>query len=420
MRALAWTLVGTLSVFLVAAGRLEPPPDLGTWAPEALAGEVVLALADSGDAVLVGTRKGLYRMDGDGSVLDLGVPGPVLALAHDRGLTWVGTGRGLFSVRSAVPVPEPEPEPGSLSGVAIYALDARDGTVFTGSDAGVHRRTSSGGWEQLWSATDGGVDATVTAVMNTDLGVLFDHPEGLALRRADRSLDVVVRDVDVVALGRWPVPGGVWAGTRGEPLLLVSVDHGRTWQPRSEGLGLSAAHDLAAAPSAESPLVIGGSGLADGTGNAGTQRSDDGGRTWRTGQGRLTNTHVYALLAREEPVQLTIGIAGTTVHGALPLPTTTVRWYAGTNGSGVSTYRPDVPALDTAADAVPYLRIAEPILAGALLLAVLLPVYRRLSGRPGGRPRAPPTATTTAVAPPAAGVPTSVSSDEKHLQRGRT
>lgn len=406
MRALAWSLVGALGVSLAAAGRLEPPADLGTWAPEALADEVVLALADTGDAVLVGTRKGLYRMAGDGSLLDLGVPGPVLALAHDRGLTWVGTGQGLFSVRAAVPAAEP----GSLSGVAVHALDARAGTVFAGSEAGVHRRTSSGDWEQLWSAAGGGVDATVTAVVSTDLGILFDHPEGLALRRADRSLDVVVRDVDVVSLGPWPVPGGVWAGTRGAPLLLVSIDHGRTWQPRSEGLGLGAVHDVVAAPSAEGRLVIGGSGLADGTGNAGPQWSDDGGRTWRAEQGRLTNTHVYALLAREEPVRLTTGIAGTTVHGTLPLPATTVRWYAGTNGSGVSASRPDVPVLDTAAEAVPYLRIAEPVLAGALLLAVLLPVYRRLSGSPSGSPRAPP----------AAGVPTSVSSDEKHLQRGKS
>lgn len=399
---------------LLVAGRLAPPADVGRWAPGPLSDEVVLALEPADDAVLVGTRRGLYRLDEAGSVRDLPVRGPVLALARDGARTWVGTDEGVLSMRDRRATPE------ALTGVAVHALDARDGTVVAASDTGVHRRSPSGTWQQLWP-TSGTAETSVATVLTTRHGILFDHPEGLALRHPDGSVDVVLPGVEVVALGRWPGPGAVWVGTRGGPLLMVSEDDGLTWQVRSDGLGFSAVHAVAPDPLDGGSLIAGGSGLADGTGNAGTQRTEDGGRTWRAEQNRLSNTHVYALLAREEPVRLGAGITGTALHGAAALPISTIRWYAGTNGGGVSTYRPESPLLTAAAEATPYLRLAEPVLAGVLLLAVLLPAYRHLDRtavrrpRLRGPPRGPPP--TEPRPPSAAERPQPYRSDNSERER---
>lgn len=389
MRALAWPVAGALGVTLLAATRVELSPDLDRWAAGPLPGEVILALHDPGGGVLVGSRRGLHRLDPAGSSWrDLGVPGPVHALAGDAtGRTWLATDDGLLALEADGRRSRPE----GLEGVTVRAVDARDGTVVLGADTGLHRRGATGGWERLWPA-DGAPATAVTAVLATDHGVLFDHPEGLALAGTDGSVEVVVGGVDVVALGRWSASQEqrLWAGTRGAPLLLVSEDGGLTWQPRADGLGFSAVHDVAADPADDNRAVAAGSGLADGTGNAGTQLTEDRGATWQYRQDRLSNTHVLALQARQEPLRLHVRLAGTDASTSVPLPTATSRWYAGTNGSGVSTYRLPVPVVEALVAATPVLRVAEPVVAGTLLLACVLPAYRQLARGSPRSPRSPP------------------------------
>lgn len=382
-----WPLAGAVGLTLLAVTRVEVSPDVGTWAAGPLPGEIVLALDDVRGGVLVGTREGVYRLEATGALRDLGLTGPVRALATDAGTTWVGTGDGVLRL---------DGDSGAarggqgLAGVAVHALDADAAGVVAGAESGVHRREPGGAWRRLWPEQDAAA-TRVEAVLATARGVLFDHPQGLGLVRGDGTVEVLVEDVDVVALGPWPGTDLIWAGTRGGPLLLVSDDDGLTWTERADGLGYHAVHAVAPAPQDPQYAVAGGTGLADGTGNAGTQYTDDLGSTWHAEQDRLSNTHVFALEVRREPLRLRVRAAGTDLHASLALPVAGPRWYAGTNGSGVATHRPDVPALAALARLTPFLRVAEPIIAGTLLLASVLPAYRHLArGSPRSSPRGPP------------------------------
>lgn len=385
-------MVVVLGVGLVAAVRVTPPPDVGTWAPGALPGDAVLALAPVDDGALVGTGDGLYLIAPDGPVRDLAVGGPVRALApHPRG-TYVGTDDGLLDLATGTLTPRAEPE---LTGTAVTAVDARSSDrVLVGASTGLLQQTEDG-WERLWPAAGKPAQA-VDAVLAVRGGILFAQRDGLALRGDDGRVRLLRPDVVVVSFYDDPVAGLLWAGTRGAPLLLVSRDDGRTWQPSAEGLGFSAVETLVRPPGAgaEGPLVAGGSGLADGTGNAGTQTSTDGGRTWQARQDRLSNTHVYALVARREPWRVEVSLAGIPASRSIPLPTGGSRLYAGTNGGGVSTYRPAEPLVAALAPTIPVLRLIEPLLAGVLLLACLLPAYRHLWRNSAPSPHPPPTAHT--------------------------
>lgn len=387
MSALLWPVAGAVGLTLFAAARVEVSPDVDTWAAGPLPGEVVLALDDVRGAVLVGTREGLHRLEPAGRLRNLDVTGPVQALATDAAGTWVGTGDGVLRLDAEGTADRAER---GLAGVAVHALDVAEDSVVAGAESGVHLRDAGGSWERLWPEQDGEA-SRVSAVLATSRGILFDHPQGLGLVHVDGTVEVVVEGVDVVALGSWPGADLVWAGTRGGPLLLVSDDEGLTWTERAEGLGFHAVHALAPDPQDPERAVAGGTGLADGTGNAGTQRTDDLGATWHVEQDRLSNTHVFALAARREPLRLHLRLAGTDVDTSLALPLTGTRWYAGTNGSGVATHRPDVPALTALGALTPYLRVAEPVLAGALLLAFVLPAYGHLTSSPArSAPRGPP------------------------------
>ncbi len=392
--------LGVGLVGLVASLRLSPPADLGRWGPAALSGEAVLALADRADGVLVGTTNSLLHLAADGTVVDLGVPGPVRALAEHPEGTFVGTDDGLLDLPDAPVGRAARSSRPVLSAAAVsdvHVAEDPDGqeVVVLGTATGVLARTGADGWEKLWPP--GAADPVpVPAVLAITGGVLFAHPDGLALLGPTGRLEVVLRDVAVVELHDDARAGLLWAGTRGGPLLLASDDGGRTWRPRADGLGLSAVETLVRPPGDGGPLLVGGSGLADGNGNAGTESSTDRGLTWQTEQDRLSNTHVYDLLARREPWRLEARLLGTDSRLGLPLPVSTTRLYAGTNGGGVSTRRPAVPVLEALVPAAPVLRLLEPLLAGALLLVCLLPAYRHLWRGSAATPRPPP----AAAAPP--------------------
>lgn len=404
MRPLVLPAAGVLGLTMLVVTRVEPPTDLGSWAQGPLAGEVVVGMDSTHGAIVVATLGGLFRVHGDGSSEVLGVDGPVRTVAAAQsGELWAGTDDGLVVVADGR-----TPVTTAFGGEAVQDLDVRDGTAVAGTDSGVHIRADERDWQRVWPADDQ-PDVEVGAVLSAPRGLLFAHPEGLALLRPDGEVDVVVPDVSVVALGHWADDGSLWAGTRGGPLLLRSTDGGSSWDPRSSGLGYTAVQALAADPSREGDLLVGGTGLADGTGNAGIQRTDDNGATWTADQDRLTNTHVYALATRTEPLRLDLRLAGTDAATSLALPVSTTRWYAGTNGGGISTLRPDVPPVSALAAAAPFLALLEPLLGGALLLFLLVPAYRLLRGShapaprgrsASGRPTDPAPSTDHSNAPP--------------------
>lgn len=395
MKPMILPAVGVFGLVMLAVVRVDPPSDLGSWTDGALPGQIVAALDAGPTGLVVATRDGLHRLDGDGTTDSLGIPGAVHdVVSTDLGDIWAGTDDGALLL-----APDAAETSASLAGDPVRSLDTDGAQVLAGSDTGVHRLGPQGDWERLWPTGNAG-GTPVDAVLGTSRGVLFAHPDGLALLTAEGRTQVVVPDGDVVALGRWSADGSVWVGLRAGSLLLHSADGGSTWSPRSDGLGYNAVHDVAADPAAQGHLIVGGSGLADGDGNAGTQVSRDDGSSWTAEQDRLTNTHVYALVARTEPVRLTFRVAGSDLRATMPLPTTTTRWYAGTNGGGISTLSTPIPALETLAGAAPYLRLAEPVLGGILLLTVLVPAYRHLARNRTPVPRGPPDRVADPTVPP--------------------
>ncbi|MGD8202103.1 hypothetical protein ACQE98_15800 [Ornithinimicrobium sp. W1679] len=384
MRWRTWVPLGVLTVSVFALARVEVPDDLGTWAQGPLEGQVVLTLGAQDDGVLAGTRSGLFRLAARGTSHDLDVEPPVHALVADAdGQLWAGTDQGAIRVGQAVgTLPD-------LTGAPVRALGRQGPDLLAGGDSGAWRVGEDGQWVRVWPV-DGAEPASVGALIGTPAGILFSHPDGLALLHDDGRVEPVLPDVDVVALGSWPASGEVWVGTRGAPLLLVSDDDGLTWTSRSNGLGHNAIHAVAQDPADPTVLVAGGSGLADGTGNAGTQVSHDAGRTWEAEQDRLSNTHIFAVLATSEPLRLGLRLTGSAWGTTIPLPVTTTRWYAATNGAGVATLRPSMPALEAVASTSPYLRLAEPLLAGLILVSVVVAAYRHPSTIRTPAQRGPP------------------------------
>ena len=378
--------LGGLTVTVLVLGRVEVPDDLGNWAQGPLDGEVVLTLSRHDGAVVAGTRGGLYRLGPEGTVQrDLGVEGPVHALVTGAdGRLWAGTDEG------AAPVEETGGDH-ALDGTSVLALGRQGTSLLAGSDSGAWRLGDSGTWERLWPP-DTSEPAPVRAVTGAPAGILLSHPDGLALLRGDGRVEIVVPGVEILALGSWNGSGELWAGTRGAPLLLISRDGGLTWTASSDGLRFSTLNAVAQDPTDPSALTAGGSGLADGTGNAGTQQSQDAGLTWTGEQGRLTNTHIFAMASTAEPLRLRVRVSGTSWSTTVPLPVTTTRWYAGTNGAGVATLRPAVPALEALAATTPYLRLLEPLLAGLFLVVLTVWAYRHPGTARNPAQRGPPRA----------------------------
>jgi hypothetical protein len=375
--------VALLGLSAIAAPRVSFPADTGTWAPLALPATSVTELVALDDGVLAahGTRLTWVRPGGTVTWLDL--PAPVRSVAVTDDTVYAGTTDGLVSV----PRDGDTARPAGLQGTTVHTVATDGDVMYAGSDNGLHRRDAAGEWARLWPVAADRA-RVVSAVLVVPGAVVF-VADGAVLRwTGGPAADIVLRrpDAPAVSLSAGPRPGQVWAGLRGGPLLLESRDAGRTWTARGDGLGFSAVNDLVGDPTHPDRLIAAGSGLADGHGNAGVEESRDGGLSWQTDQGLLSNTHVYAVDAREEPlrVHVTLPFVDRAWHPALPMQR--VRSYAATNGSGVYSAGPSSALARAVGSLHPVLRVAEPLLLGLLALMVLVPAYVRLPrARPPGR-----------------------------------
>jgi hypothetical protein len=376
-RTAGYTALALLGATALAAPRVSFPEDTGTWAPLALPATSVTALEATDDGVLAahGTRLTLVRPDGTVSGFD--VPAPVRAVAVMDDRIYTGTTKGVVMV----PLDGARVRAAGLQGITVHAIAVDGGVMYAGSDEGLHRRDETGRWVRLWPVAAGRPRA-VAAVLTVPGAVLF-VADGSVLRWAGGTPTATVvgaSPAPAVSLSVGSRLGQVWAGLRGGRLLLRSGDAGLTWTARGSGLGFSAVNDVVGDPTRPERLLAGGSGLADGTGNAGVEQSTDGGASWHTDQGLLSNTHVFAVETRQEPLRLevTLPLVERAWHPRLPMEQ--VRSYAATNGGGVYSSAPPSAVARTLASLHPVLRVAEPLLLGLLALLVLVPTYARLAG----------------------------------------
>ena len=239
-------------------------------------GRVLSMLAVPG-AVYLGTQRGLYRVEEDGSrPRRLVVPGraptaSVWAMRRQGDRLWLGGTDGLWAV---------QPESGGR-----LRLVARE----DGSALGEQRISAllDDGPERLWVGTRNGVHLLDTTTMRTqplpaDLprglisGLLIDrkgrlwvasfgeglrvfdpHQPGAPVRRITLAEGLPHNGVDAIVADRH---GNVWASTD-DGLARIDHDTGAVRAFRgAEGVGLLSYWTTAATATAEGPLVFGGAG----------------------------------------------------------------------------------------------------------------------------------------------------------------
>lgn len=378
-RGIPLSLAALAAVVILLRLEVSAPPDTGTWTPGPLQGEVVHSLLGTPERVVAGTQDGAYVLSVNGETERIpGLPGPVHALAANGTETYAATDDGVYVL----------PEDGGpagrdgLSGSLVRDLSASDSRLFAATDDGLYERSL---YERVGDGCERTRPGPANAVLATRDGAVVGASEGLFRVDAAGRPERVWSGGAVESLAR--SGGDLWAGLRGESKLLVSVDSGRSWEPRDAGMRLETVNTLVADPRDPDRLFAGGSGLADGENLAGVMESEDGGESWSAEQNRLSNTHVYALATRREPLRLEVSLPPALGARSLDLPLETTRFYAGTNGSGVYTYRPTPRSLSLLSPLRPAARFAEPILAGAILLALVWFLYygREPARKPGGR-----------------------------------
>ncbi|MBA2442093.1 MAG: hypothetical protein H0V53_06775 [Rubrobacter sp.] len=359
-------------LWFLFALEVSVPADMGTWSPTALEGEVVYSLAQSSGSLLAGTQNGLYSVNADGSAYPLPeVPGPVYALERDRGDLYAGTGEGVYLVSPSGEEVHRE----GLADLAVRDLAVTGEGLYAATDIGLYEKAGVDGWRRVWSGNEG--LRQVNAILEVDGGILIGGEEGLFRAEGTGEVDRV-REGAVVSLSRQEVSSErVWAGFRGDPLLLVSEDGGYTWSAAGREVGLNAVNDLVAGPRGEGRLSIGGSGLDDGEGTAGVMTSEDGGESWQTERNRLSNTPVLSLLLGRDHLAIELSLPPLFESRPFSLPADGSRFYAGTNGTGVYTYREPGLLLSLLGGLRSSSRLLEPLLVGLAILATTLAVYYR-------------------------------------------
>jgi len=131
----------------------------------ALVNEAATALHSDGDALWIGTARGVVRMGAAGDVVRTGVRdglvnGHVYALADGGDRTWAGTLGGLSAVpRGGGPIPEGlDPVlagPEGLSHAWVNALLTREREVWVGTYGGGLDRFDGRGWARIFPTTAG-------------------------------------------------------------------------------------------------------------------------------------------------------------------------------------------------------------------------------------------------------------------------
>lgn len=378
LRFTAYLCVVLGAVWFLVSFDLSAPRDIDAWSPGALQGDVVHSLMESRGVLFAGAHSGLYELHPDGSVkLVSGVPGPVYTLEDADNNLYAGTGDGVYSVSPS----ESSTNHDGLASVQVRDLAFAGTYLYAATDEGLYERQEQGDWLDRWP--ENGMPEPVNAVLARENGAVIGTEEGISSIYANKGLVNSLWDGGpVVALARSDAGSAagearIWAGTRGDPLLLRSEDAGESWREFGDEIRLDTVHAMSADPSKAERLFVGGSGLADGTGTAGVMNSDDGGKSWRTEQNRLSNTHVLSLLAREEVLTVEVSLPPVIESRSLALPVDGTRFYAGTNGSGVYTYRVPGSLIAFLGVLQPGVRLLEPLLAGLLLLIVTWKVYYR-------------------------------------------
>lgn len=381
-RDLRFVILASLAALLWSATDLSLPEDVAAWRPGPLHGETVYAMAELDGELLAGTHTGLHRLPGgpgqpggarqpasaaeiDGEQV-AGVPGPVFAVASDGRRTLAATGDGVYRVGAA-----DRSERDGLADRTVNDVFHRDGRWLAAASDGAYERGGDGEWSRRWPLRE---DVPVLAVAGAGADLLLGTRDGIV--RVTATTDEADRVWDGGAVRSLVVePGGrIWAGVLGGDLLLASDDGGRTWQAAGTGIRLLSVQDLRRDPAEPQRLVIGGTGVDDGTLIGGVMTSEDGGRTWRAEPSRLSNTHVYSLVADQRPLELGVSWPATDQEWSVRLPTEVTTFWAGTNGTGIYTYAVAPGVLSALAAAQPVMRVLEPVLLGAI---VLLLAWRR-------------------------------------------
>ena len=348
------------------------PGDLGAWRPDALPGELVYDLAELDGVVHAAAHTGLYVLDGpEPSEPYPDLPTPVVRLADD-GRTWlVATGEGVHRLDTAG-----GSRPAGLQQERVNDLVHAEDRWLAATDTGVFERVDDE-WVRRWPADEEAQALTVAAssgrlLVGTRAGIVRLDP-------SDGSAETVWDGGIVRALFPDDRPGyedRLWAGTVGDEVLLASEDEGRSWQRGGEGLRLLSAQDVRSHPGQPDRLVVGGTGVDDGELLGGVMVSDDGGSTWDSEPNRLSNTHVYRLAVDREPLVVDVAWPLLARSSALELPIDIARFRAATNGAGVYTYAEPPAGLRLLALLQPTVRVVEPLVAGAIFLALLWQLAR--------------------------------------------
>ena len=218
------------------------------------------------------------------------VAGPGIYESHDSGSTWV------HPFTSPILALEPAGPTAWAIGGCTTSDPSASCVLYTstvGSDAWTPATTQppfSGGtggptWRPILERAPHGVaflasGAPPPAATQPVLLVTVDDGRSWARRRAPCTIGIVsLRSPDGTTV--WALCGGGGGAGSGPKAVYMSSDAGRTWDERANNLSTPPVGVISAGGYASSLAVTrGGVGLI-GSSRAGVIRSDDGGRTWR-------------------------------------------------------------------------------------------------------------------------------------------
>jgi len=210
-------------VALYVEGRFAEHPRLASLRETA-----ITSLVSDGEALWIGTGRGVWRLAPDGQVASLGVReglnnAHVYALAPSRTTLWAGTLGGLTGLRldgrpSPLDSPSVTAGPGGLSHNWINALLTRDATVWVGTYGGGVDRFDGDTWQRVFPAPGETLEINPgaacwlgdRAVFGTlDRGLLVVQEDGSRARLLTDVLGLAAPSVTAVHADG----GTLWIGT---------------------------------------------------------------------------------------------------------------------------------------------------------------------------------------------------------------